>query len=258
MHVVAPVVWRWIALQQILERARDRLDRPQRVAELMADDADQPLPRLAFLLAQRPAHIRQHEQIMRQPAEPERRPSDFPSAGPAAGGRDVDHARCIAKPFTQRQLLRGPAEHVLHALAHQSLAGAVDDAQAMFGIESEDGHVDLFHDRAQERRGFDGTEPLFVQGFCERVDLNQRGAERIVRVRGAAANREVVFAQGGEQVGQGLQRYDDASSDRSGESEQRAEDDDRQRPLDLRRVRFSPEDPKRGERAGKSRADGER
>ena len=132
--------------------------------------------------------------------------------------------------------------------------------KSMLRIEGEDRDVDLLHDRAQQRRGFDGAEPLLVQRLGQRVDLDQRRAERIVRVGGAAADREVVLAKRGEQVGERLQRHDDARADRCGESEQRAEDEDRQRPLDLRRVRLSPEDPERGDGAGNARrqARGER
>ena len=110
---------------------------------------------------------------------------------------------------------------MLHAAAHQPLAGAVDHAQALLRIEGEHGDVDLLHDRAQQRRGLDRAQPLIVQRLGERIDLEQRGAERIVGVRGAAADREVVLAQRRQQVGQRLQRHDDARADRRGEAEQR-------------------------------------
>ena len=89
-------------------------------------------------------------------------------------------------------------------------------------IEGEHRDVDLLHDRAQQRRGFDCAEPLLVQRLRERVDLDQRRAERIVGIRGAAANREVVFAQRGQQIRERLQRHDDARADRCGQAEQRA------------------------------------
>ena len=126
--------------------------------------------------------------------------------------------------------------------------------KVMLRIEGEHRDVDLLHDGAEQRRGFDGAEALLVQRLGERVDFDQRRAERIVGVGGAAADREVVFAKRGQQVGQRLQRHDDARADRGGEAEQRAEDDDRQRPLDLRRVRLGPEDPQRGDRAGNAGA----
>ena len=96
----------------------------------------------------------------------------------------------------------------------------------MLRIEGEHRDVDLLHDRAEERGGLDRAEALFVQRFGERVDLDQRGAEWIIRIGGAAANREVVLAKGGKQVGQRLQRHDDAGADGGGEAEQRAEDED--------------------------------
>ena len=80
------------------------------------------------------------------------------------------------------------------------------------GIEREDGDVDLLHHRAQQRRGLDRAEPLLVQRFGELVDFDQHRAERIVGIGGAAADGEVVLAHGGEQVGQRLQRQDDAAA----------------------------------------------
>ena len=111
-----------------------------------------------------------------------RRTSQRPDA--AAG-----QARCRRRAAHRRtsrvsvELLGGAAEHLLHARAHQPLAGAVDDAQPLLRIEGEHRDVDLLHHRAQQRRGLDGAEALLVQRLGERVDLDQRGAERIVRIR---------------------------------------------------------------------------
>ena len=121
------------------------------------------------------------------------------------------------------------------------------------GIEREHRDVDLLHHRAQQRRGFDGAEPLLVQRLGELVDLDQHGAERILRIGRAAANREVVFAHRGEQIGERLQRQHDAAAQRRREPEQEADDDDRERPLHLGRVVAGPEDDERGQRAGQAR-----
>ena len=145
-----------------------------------------------------------------------------------------------------------------HGHAHEPLPGAVDDTESMFRIEREHRDVDLLHDRAQERRGFDRAEALFVQRFGQRIDFDERRAERIIGIGGAAANGEVVFAEGRKQIGQCLQRHDDAGPDRGGEAEQGAEDEDGQRPLDLRGVRLGPQDPQRREGAGNAGAEGER
>ena len=97
-HVVAPV-FRWrVALQQGFEAAGDRFDRAQRIAKLVADDANQPLPRVALLFTERAADVRQHQQVVRQPAEPKRRASDLPASHASARQRQIDHARRVAKP----------------------------------------------------------------------------------------------------------------------------------------------------------------
>src|SRR5205085_12244617 len=64
----------------------------------------------------------------------------------------------------------------------------------------------------------DGAEPLLVQRFRERVDFEQCGAERIVRIRGAAADREVVFAQRREQIRECLQRSEEHTSELQSQS----------------------------------------
>ena len=53
---------------QPLEAVGDGLDRRQRVVDLVADDADEPLPRLTFLVAQRAADVGHHEQLERDAA----------------------------------------------------------------------------------------------------------------------------------------------------------------------------------------------
>jgi hypothetical protein len=91
------------------------------------------------------------------------------------------------------------------------------------GIEGEHRHVNLLHHRAQQRRGFDSSEPLVVERFGQRVDLGQRGAERVVWVGRPAADAEIVFAERGQQVGQRLERHHDARPHRGGESDQQRE-----------------------------------
>ena len=59
-------------------------------------------------------------------------------------------------------------------------------------------------------------------------------AERVVGARRAPANREISLAERAEQVGEGLQREDDAFPHREGEAQPGAEDDDAEGPLDLR------------------------
>ena len=210
LHVVAPVRGRRIALEQRLQAAGDRLDRPERIAQLVADDADQPLPRLTFLLAQRPADVRQHQQVMGKPAKTKGGAPHFPSPARAAGLGDIDDPRRLAEPVGHAQLLGGASQHLLDGAVHQPFARAVGDAQMLRRIEGEDGDVDLLHHRAEQRRGFDRTEALLVQRLGEGVHLGKGGAERVVGIDRAAADAEVVLAQRRQQVGEGLERHHDA------------------------------------------------
>ena len=81
-----------VAAEQRLEAAGDRLDRRQRVVQLVADDADQPPPRLALLLAQRLAEIRERQQLVRRAALPEARAPHLPAAGAAGEGEVLQRA----------------------------------------------------------------------------------------------------------------------------------------------------------------------
>ena len=72
-------------------------------------------------------------------------------------------------------------------------------------VEGEDGHVDLGHDGAEERGGFDRREPLLLQYRGERVDFAEDGVERIVGAAAAGANRIVALLERGHQIGESLQ-----------------------------------------------------
>ena len=82
-QVVSEVDRRGVALQQCIERSGQRLDGAERVPQLVPDDANQALPGLAFLLAERTAHVGDHEQVVALTAEAERRAAHFPASGAA-------------------------------------------------------------------------------------------------------------------------------------------------------------------------------
>ena len=58
-----------------------------------------------------------------------------------------------------------------------------------------------------------------AQRFDERVDLDHHLAERIAASRAARPDREVAFAEGSEEVRQGLERQHDPFAEREGEAE---------------------------------------
>ena len=53
---------RGVLLQQRSQTGRDRLDRRERVVQLVSKHANQPLPRLQFFFAQRAGQVGDHEQ----------------------------------------------------------------------------------------------------------------------------------------------------------------------------------------------------
>ena len=88
----------------------------------------------------------------------------------------------------------------------QALARAVEQLQLGAGVEREHRDVDLLHHLAQERRGLERAQPLLAQHLGERVDLDERLAQRVVAAPDARAEREVLLAQRPQQVRQRLQR----------------------------------------------------
>ena len=112
-----------------------------------------------------------------------------------------------------------PSEQPLRRLAQEARAGAVDELELVILVEREHRDVDLRHDLAQQRRRLERVEPLVAQRLDQRVHLDHHFAERIAAARAAGANREVAFAQRGEQVRQRLQREDDALAQREREAE---------------------------------------
>ena len=209
----------------------------------MADDADQPLPGLPLFLAQRLAEVGEHQQLVRPPALAELAAADLPAAD-AAGERRVDDARRLAGQAVRQVQISSasPPEQPLGRLAEQPRAGAVDELQLVLLVEGEDRDVDLRHHLAQQRRRLERVEALMAQRLDQRVDLDHHLAERIAAARAARADREVPFAERGEQVRERLQRKDDPLAQREGEAEAEGDDQDRERPLDLGRVVAGPEE----------------
>ena len=216
----------------------------------MADDANEPLPRLTLFFAQRLAQVGEHQQFVRPAALAEVAAPDFPAAD-AAGEGGVDDARRVAGQAVRRDpsSVGPPAEQPLGRLAEEPRTGAVDELQLLVLVEREDRDVDLRHHLAQQRRRFERVEPLVAQRLDERVHLDHHLAERIAAARAARADGEVPFAERGEQVGQRLKRQDDAFAQREREAEADRDDENGEGPLDLRRVVAGPEEDQRDERA---------
>ena len=241
---------RRLAFDDGRQAAGDRLDRRERVVHLVADDADQALPRLPLFFAQRLAQVGQDQQLVRPAALAELAAPDLPAAD-AAGERRVDDARRFAGQAIGEVELgrrRRPSSRSAGWL-EEPRAGAVDELQLVLFVEGEHRDVDLGHHLAQQRRRLERVEALVAERLDERVDFDHDLAERIAAARAAGADREVAFAERGEQVRQRLERQDDALAQREREAEAEGDDEDGQRPLDLGRVVAGPEKDERDERA---------
>jgi hypothetical protein len=224
----------------------------------VADDADQPLPRLAFLVAQRAADVGEHQELMGPAALPERRAPHFPAAR-RAGKRDIlDPGRLAREAGPQTELVGGAAEQLLGRLRQQPLAGAIDQTQRVRAVEGEDGDVDFDHHRPQQRAGLERSETLIVQRRGEDVDFEHHRAERIVAAGAAGADREVAFAQRRQQVGQGLQRQHHAVTHAERAPGPHSDDEHGEGPLDFRSVIAGPEQDQRDDRGGEACRQGEK
>jgi len=142
-------------------------------------------------------------------------------------------------------------------LAQQIFTGAIDEAEAAFGIEGENGHVNLGHDGAEERGRFKSAEALDAQRFAELIDLEQHFAEGVIRVRAAGANRVITLAQGGEQVTHSLQRADDMLARAGQKTKDAGDNDQRQRPIDFCAEIAEPEERESGQHRGRAGRNGQ-
>ncbi|PYS76671.1 MAG: hypothetical protein DMF66_13435 [Acidobacteria bacterium] len=134
----------------------------------MAEHAHDPLPGLQLLLAQGPAQVGDDEELVRDAALAETAPAHAPAAGgPAVAGERfrqcvrrlvVAHSQAVG----ESEFFGGATRGALRSPREQALARAVHQSQAASGVEGEDGHVNLRHHRAQERRRFQSAEAVLA------------------------------------------------------------------------------------------------
>ena len=121
-------------------------------------------------------------------------------------------------------------------------AGAVHELELVVFVEGENRDIDLRHHFSQERRRLERVQALVAERFHERVDLDHDLAERVAAARAAGPNREVTLAERGKQVGERLERQDDALAERQRKTQAERDDEDAQRPLDLGREVARPQE----------------
>ena len=245
-HVLLPVLRRRLAGQQAGERRGHRVDGGERVVELVAEHADQPLPGLALLLAQGLREIGDHQQPVGAPLFAEGAAPDLP-APRAAGEGDGEDARDLAVEQPGEAQRRGrPAQQPLARLGEQPFPGAVDQPELPMVVEGEHRHVHLVDDAVEEGGGLDRPQPLRAQDLADGVDLVDDLGEGVRLPRRAGAQREVPLAQGREEIGQRLERPGDGGAEVVGEPDPEEERDQGHRPAELQAVRIEP-DEKEGE-----------
>ena len=149
-----------------------------------------------------------------------------------------------------------PAEQALRRLAEEPRAGAVDElaARASSSKAKTATSISAITLRSSVVAS-SASRRWCAQRLDQRVDLDHHLAERVAAARAARANREVAFAERGEQVRQRLQRQHDALAQREGEAEADRDDQDGQRPLDLGREVAGPQEDQRDDRAGRRRGE---
>ena len=220
----------------------------------MTHDADQALPRQPLFFAERAAQIGENDELVRAATLPKRTSPHGPPSGTAGETNLHGPRRRAFEAARQGKFFRGQVEQTLRGASQKAFAGAVDQLQFLRVVKREHGHVDLFHDGAQQRRRFERSQPLRAEGLAQGVDLAHHLAERVVEARPAGAHRKILLAHGGEQIGKSLQRKDHTASQRRRKADPEAHDENRKGPRRARGVRAGPQQNQGDQRPRESRS----
>ena len=169
-----------LACHQRLQAAGERLDRRQRVVQLVAHHPDQPLPGRQLLGPQRPADVGEHQQRVRPARLPEGAAAQLPAVRCPAG-RASDSVRAGSPSrHSARPSSVGAAAHRAASpapRAERSPARLTSRRRALV-VEGEDRHVDLAQHLAQQRGRLHVVEPLLAQRLGELVELERPARRR--------------------------------------------------------------------------------
>src|SRR5205807_6100571 len=178
----------------------------ERVVQLVSEHTHDALPSFQFFLAKRLAQVRDDEELVRHAALAETAAAHAPAAqdSAVAGKRLRKRVRraavAHAQAVVEAQLLRRAQQRALQREREQTLARAVDETEPAFGVEGEDGNVNLRHHRAQQRRRFQSADAVLAHRLAERVYLAHDLAQRVEAPTAARAETVVALAQRGEKV----------------------------------------------------------
>ena len=194
------------------EAAGDGLDGRQRVRQFMAEHANQPLPGDLFLFLKRQAHIGKQKQRVGRAVLAKEGLAQEPPRGFAAKGVDALVRR--GKQIFEAECAGGVAEAAGMGETQQLDPGVVDQLEKIFAVEGKERRVHDLKDAGQQSRGFKRAHALLLQQIGQCVDLRGQFRKRVLRAGAAGAERVIAFAQGGDDIGERLQRANDPFNER--------------------------------------------
>src|SRR5712692_10293868 len=206
----------------------------------MAEDADQPLPGLAFFFPQSAAQITQHDQVVRKAALTKRAAAQSPTANATRKTQFHGAGRFSFDAASEAEFGCGETEKPFGRTSQEAFSGAINEFQGVRVVKGKDGNVNFFDDGAQKRRSFQGAQALFAQGLAQCVHFDHDFAEGVVAAGTASADGKIFFTHGGKQIGKSLQGKNDAMPQRNCKPEPKNNDEDGERPGSLRRIIAEP------------------
>jgi hypothetical protein len=179
--------------------------------------------------------------LMRTPSLSESAPPLLPPRASARERRIERANRFADQAVAEGERGRGPPEQAVRRRAEQALSTAIHQTQHAILVKREHCRIDLGHHRPQQSRRFAGIEALFPQPVAQRVDLEERQAQGIVRSCAARSHGEITFAKRGQHVGNGLERPDHSLDQQRRDGEPDHHQEHGERPTQLVRMRSEPE-----------------
>jgi hypothetical protein len=108
-----------------------------------------------------------------------------------------------------------------------AFGGGIEEAQTRFLIEGEDGGVHFRDDAAEKGDSLEGSYTLGLEGVGESVDFERELADGVVAIGSSCTEGVVLFAEGGDDVGESLDGANGFFNE-GGENEEQDEDQDTQ------------------------------
>jgi hypothetical protein len=205
----------------------------------VADDADEAAPGEAFFFAEGGRDIGEDDEGVRDAALAEGGAADHPAlglvgfgaaraGGGGAGEFELDGGFAgFVEEAGEIEFGSGFGEVARGQEGEDALGGGVEEAEAGFLVEGEDGGVHLSDNAAEESDGFEGANALGLEGVGKGVDFEGELADGVFAIGAAGPEGVVLFAEGGDYVGEGLDGTD-GFFDEGGEDEEQDEEKDAQ------------------------------